>query len=386
MRIAGVKTYLVHPGSAKNWLFVKLETDTGIHGWGEAYTQHDRDRSIQIHVHELERYLIGRSPFDIKHFTYVAYTDFASKRGAMDLYAAISAIEQAMWDIVGKSLNQPVYNLLGGACRTRIKVYANGWGSWYDPGKGPEQLAERAASVVSRGFTALKFDPFPGPWRSIIDKKDEQTAVDRVRAVRQAVGPDVDILVEVHRRLSPAHAIRVARLMEPFDPFWYEEPVSSRDLCGLAEAKRNISIPVVTGEELYTKTEFRDVFEQRAADIINPDVCNCGGILELREIAAMAEPCHIAVSPHNYNSTTVGLAATLQAAAGMPNFLITEYFVNFEPVGNEIAVDPFTVESGYIALPTAPGLGIDLNEDALAEHPFRRFPSRNLRHPRDEGP
>ncbi len=386
MRIESVRTFLVHPGSAKNLLFVKLETDAGIHGWGEAYTQHDRDRSVQVHVEELGRYLTGRSPFDIKHFTYVAYTDFAGKRGAMDLYAAISAIEQAMWDIVGKSLNQPVHNLLGGACRTRIKVYANGWGSWYDPGKGLDELAERAASVVARGFTALKFDPFPGPWRSIVDRKDEQTAVDRVAAVREAVGPDVDILVEVHRRLSPAPAIRVARGMEPYNPFWYEEPVSSRDLDGLAEARRNIRIPVVTGEELYTKAEFREVFEKRAADIINPDVCNCGGILELREIAAMAEPCHVAVSPHNYNSTTVGLAATMQAAAGMPNFLITEYFVNFEPAGNEIAVDPFVVEDGYITLPTVAGLGIDLDEGALAEHPFRSFPERNLRRPSDEGP
>ncbi len=386
MRIERIKTFLVHPGSAKNWLFVRLETDTGIHGWGEAYTQHDRDRSVQVHVEELGRYLTGRSPFDIKHFTYVAYTDFASKRGAMDLYAAISAIEQAMWDIVGKSLNQPVYNLLGGACRTRIRVYANGWGSWYDPGKGLDELADRAARVVARGFTALKFDPFPGPWRSLIDRTDEQTAVDRVRAVREAVGPNVDILVEVHRRLSPAHAIRVARGMEPYNPFWYEEPVSSRDLDGLVEARRNIRIPVVTGEELYTKTEFREVFEKRAADVINPDVCNCGGILELREIAAMAEPCHVAVSPHNYNSTTVGLAATMQAAAGMPNFLITEYFVNFEAAGNKIAVEPLVVEDGYIPLPTAPGLGIDLDERALAEHPFRPFPGRNLRRPCDEGP
>ena len=386
MQVASVKAFLVHPGSAKNWLFVKVVTDTGIHGWGEAYTQHDRDRSVQVHVEELGRYLIGRSPFDIRHFTYVAYTDFASKRGAMDLYAAISAIEQALWDIVGKSLNQPVYNLLGGACRTRIKVYANGWGSWYDPGKELEQLAERAVAVVAKGFTALKFDPFPGPWRSIIDLKDEHTAVERVGAVREAVGPDVDILVEVHRRLSPAHAIRVARRMEAFNPFWYEEPVSSRDLDGLAEAKRNINIPVVTGEELYTKVEFRDVFEKRAADVINPDVCNCGGILELREIAAMAEPCHVAVSPHNYNSTTVGLAATMQAAAGMPNFLITEYFLNFETAGNDIAVDPFVVEDGYITLPTAPGLGIDLDEDALAGYPFQPFPARKLRHPCDEGP
>jgi galactonate dehydratase len=162
--------------------------------------------------------------------------------------------------------------------------------------------------------------------------------------------------------------------------------VSSRDLNALAEARSKIRIPVVTGEELYTKNEFRDVFEKRAADIINPDVCNCGGILELREIAAMAEAYHVAVSPHNYNSTTVGLAATVQATAGMPNFLITEYFVNFEAVSNEIAIDPIKVEDGYITLSEVPGLGIDLNEEALLERPFKEFPARNLRVPGDEGP
>src|SRR5262249_10223981 len=156
-------------------------------------------------------------------------------------------------------------------------------------------------------------------------------------------GPDVEILVEVHRRLAPMRAIHVARLMEPYHPFWFEEPVSVRDLGGLMEAKRAISLPVVTGEEIYTKAEFQEVIARRAADILNPDVCNCGGILELGEIAAMAEPCHIAVSPHNYNSTTVGLAATLQASAAMPNFLITEYFVNFEDVGRAIARTPLAV-------------------------------------------
>src|SRR5262249_42574619 len=150
------------------------------------------------------------------------------------------------------------------------------------------------------------------------------------------------------------------------------------------EAKRGISLPVVTGEEIYTKTEFREVLERRAADIINPDVCNCGGILELREIAAMAEPHHIAVSPHNYNSTTVGLAATLHAAAGMPNFLITEYFVNFEAVGQAIARSPFRVENSHIVLPTSPGLGIDLDEDALARQPYREPSARRLRRPDDE--
>ena len=380
MKIKGVRTFLVDPGSHKHWLFVKVEASDGLYGWGECYTQSDRDHVVETHVRELSRYLIDRSPFDIKHFTYGAYTDFAAKRGSMDLYCAISGIEQALWDIVGKATGQPVHNLLGGAFRTRIRVYANGWAE----GGSPEQVAERARRVVAKGFTALKFDPFPGPWRAFIDRKDEQLAVERVKAVREAVGPDVEVLVEVHRRLAPMHAIRVARLMEPYTPFWFEEPVSVRDLGGLIDVKRAITLPVVTGEEIYTKTEFRDVLERRAADIINPDVCNCGGILELREIAAMAEPHHVAVSPHNYNSTTVGLAATLQASAGMPNFLITEYFVNFEDVGRAISRSPLTVENSHIAVPTAPGLGIDLDEEALRRHPYREPSLRTLRRPRDE--
>ena len=380
MKITSVKTFLVSPGFSKNWLFVKVETDNGLYGWGEAYTQLDRDRVVEVHLQQLGRYLIGRSPFNIKHFTFMAYTDFATKRGAMDLYCAISGLEQALWDIVGKATGQPVYNLLGGMCREKIRVYANGWSR----GNDPEKLAEQAKAVVAQGFTALKFDPFPDPWRTLIDRKDEQQAVACLKAVREAVGPEVELLVEVHRRLAPMHAIRVAQMMEPFAPFWYEEPVSVRDLNGLVEAKRAIRLPVVTGEELYTKAEFQEVFERRAADIINPDVCNCGGILELREIAAMAEPYHIAVSPHNYNSTTLGLAATLHASAGMPNFLITEYFVNFEAIGNEIARNPFKVENSYIVLPTGPGLGLELDEDALSRYPYREFPLRRLRQPHEE--
>ncbi len=380
MKIKALRTFLVDPGSHKQWLFVKVEADGGLHGWGECYTQVDRDRAIEAHVQALGRYLVGRSPFDVKHFTHMAYADFGGKRGSMDLYSAISGIEQALWDVVGKATEQPVHNLLGGAFRTKIRVYANGWAGDRDP----DQVAVQARAVVDKGFTALKFDPFPGPWRAYIDRKDEQVAVARVKAVREAVGPDVEILVEVHRRLAPMRAIRVARLMEPYAPFWYEEPVSVRDLGGLVEAKRAINLPVVTGEEIYTKTEFQEVIARRAADILNPDVCNCGGILELREIAAMAEPAHIAVSPHNYNSTTVGLAATLQASAGMPNFLITEYFVNFEEVGRAIARSPFAVDQSYIPLPTGPGLGIDLDEDALARHPYREAPPRRLRRPEDE--
>lgn len=379
MKISSIETFLVDSGSAKHWLFVKIGTSEGIHGWGEAYTQLDRDLVIKRQMDELGRYLIGRSPFDIKQFAFSAYSDFAGKRGSLELFCAISGLEQALWDIAGKAADQPVYNLLGGRTRRRMRVYANGWGGAEDP----EELAEKAKAVVAMGFTALKFDPFPGLWRSYIDRGQEEEAVERVRAVREAVGPEVDILVEVHRRLASMHAVRAARAMEPYAPFWFEEPVSARDLDALSEVRHSIELPVVTGEELYTKNEFREVFERRAADILNPDVCNCGGILELREIGAMAEAYHVAMAPHNYNSTTVGLAATLHASAGMPNFLITEYFVNFEEVGKEIADQPFEVEDSYIRLPERPGLGIDLDEQALRERPYRARPLRNL--PLDSG-
>jgi galactonate dehydratase len=195
----------------------------------------------------------------------------------------------------------------------------------------------------------------------------------------------VDLLVDVTRRLAPVHAIRVARMLEEFNVFWYEEPVSARNVDALAEVRMRTSLPIVTGEELYTKKEFREVLEKKAADILNPDVCSCGGVLELKEIAAMAEPYFVAISPHNYNSTTVGLAATMQASAVMSNFLITEYFVNFAELGSEISVNPIKVEKGYIRLPTSPGLGLELDEDALLRHPYRELHRRNLRQFYEEG-
>ena len=390
MKVTAVKTFLVTPSAkragvvgAKNWLFLKVETDEGIHGWGEAYTQLDRDRAIEEHVRELERYLVGRDPFAIKHFSWIVYDDFSSRRGSMDLYCALSGIEQALWDVVGKKLGVPVYKLLGEPCRGRIRVYANGW---YAGSSKPEEFADKAAETVAQGFTAMKFDPFLRPWRSFVGKEVEQSAIDVVRAVRDAVGPDVDLLIEGHRRLSPMNAIRFAKDLEEFKPFWYEEPVPAENVPALAEVRERTRIPVVTGETLYTKAAFREVFERRAADIINPDVCNCGGILELKEIAAMAEPYYVSVAPHNYNSTTIALAATVQAAACMPNFLITGYFVNFAETGNEISVNPFQVENGYIDLPEGPGLGLNLDEQALLDRPYVEQPVRVLRHLDDEGP
>ena len=383
MKVTDVKHFLAHPGGrGKNLCFVKVETDEGVYGWGEAYTQSDRDTQVIAHIDQLKRYLIGRDPRNIKHFMQIAYDDFAGRRSAMDLWCALSGIEQAMWDITGKVAGMPVHMLLGGACRSQIRVYANGWSG----STNPQTLGERAQEVVEMGFTAMKFDPIPGPWRTYVSKDVENAAIENVEAVRDAVGWDVDILVEMHRRLAPMHARRIAREIERFRPFWYEEPVLAENIDALAAVKRDINLPVVTGEELYTKFEFREVFEKQAADIINPDVCNVGGILELKEIAAMAEPYFVVVSPHNYNSTTLGLAATLQVSAAIPNFLITEYFVNLEEFGKDIAKVPFEVKDSYIQVPTTPGIGIDLDEDRLANYPYQPFPARSPRQYYEEGP
>jgi galactonate dehydratase len=376
VKVTQVTPFLVDSGGSKSWLFVKVETDEGVFGWGEAYTQADRDAAMLAHLTEMGRHLVGRTPFAIKHFSSVMYDDYALRRPAMDFWSALSALEQALWDIAGKLCGQPVYNLLGGPCRDRIRVYANGWS---DGATTPNELARAATKVLERGFTAMKFDPFTNPWRTHIGRAEEDLAVARVRAVREAVGPSVEILVEAHRRLAPNEAIRVAQRLEEFTPFWYEEPVDAEDMAGLAEVRRRISLPVVTGEALYSKAQFASVFAQRAADILNPDVCNCGGILALKEIAVMAEPWHVAISPHNYNSTTLGLASTLHVSACIPNFLITEYFVNFEAMGREIGRGGFSVTDGAIELPTGPGLGIELDEAALARHTLQARRPRHIR-------
>ena len=383
MKVTSVKCITVHPGWRKNWIFVKVETDEGHHGWGEAYSQYDRDRAVTAHVEEMGRYLVGRDPFHIKHFTQMAFDDYAARRGSLEFYSALSGIEAALWDIVGKATGQPVYNLLGGPVRDRIRVYANGW---YYKMTEPDDYARAAEKVIEQGFTALKMDPVTGPWRNYISREQELRSVEVLSAVRNAVGPDVDILLDLHRRLSPMHAISLAARYEEFGPYYYEEPCMWENVEALAEIKASVSLPIVTGEAIYAKAGFRPIFQAGAADIINPDVASCGGILELKEIAAMAEPHYVAVSPHNYNSTTLALAATVHASAVMPNFIITEYFLPFVELGREICPGMLEPVNGYIDLPTAPGLGVDLDEEVLAKYPGKQFPLRALRFAKDEGP
>src|SRR2546429_6290129 len=296
MKIASVECLPVHSGWRKNFVFVRIETDAGVVGWGEAYSQYDRDRAIAAQVEELGRYLVGRDPFHIRHILQVAFDDYAQRRGSLEFYCATSGIEQALWDIAGKVTQQPVYNLLGGPCRSRIRVYANGWSYKM---QAPEDYARGAEAVCKRGFTALKFDPLPGPWRTFVPKGHIRRAVKVTRAVRDAVGNDVDILIEVHRRLAPMHAIDLANALAEFEPYWFEEPCQSENVEALAEVRHASRIPVVTGETLLTRAGFRPVIRARAVDIINPDVSNCGGGLALLFFATAAPTVrHSASPPH----------------------------------------------------------------------------------------
>lgn len=384
MKITNVTAFTVHPGWRKNWIYAKIETDAGITGWGECYSQYDRDPAIVAHVNELKRYVIGRDPFHIKQFTQMAFEDYGQRRGSLELFCAVSGLEAAMWDIVGKACDQPVYNLLGGPVKTKLRFYANGW---YYRMTSPDDYARAAEKVIKDyGFDAIKFDPISGPWRNHPPQEIERKAVAIVRAIRDAVGPDVDLLIEVHRRLAPMHAVRLAHEIEQFDCYWFEEPCMWENVDALAEIRSSINIPVVTGEAIYTKHGFRPVIEARAADILNADVANVGGILELKEIAAMAEASFIAMSPHNYNSTVLGVAATVQAAATMPNYIISEYFVPFAELGDKVSPNQLKPKNGLIDIPDRPGLGVDINEDVLLEHAGKPFPTREMRTAADEPP
>jgi galactonate dehydratase len=383
MKITGIECLPVHAGWRKNFVFVRIETDAGIIGWGEAYSQYDRDRAVAAQVEELGRYLIGRDPFQIKHILQIAFDDYAQRRGSLELFCATSGIEQALWDIVGKATRQPVYNLLGGPVRDKIRVYANGWSYKLQQ---PDDYARKAESVIKMGFSAVKFDPVPGPWRTYVPKEHIRRAVSVLRAMRDALGPDVDLLLDIHRRLAPMHAIDLADALAEFKPYWLEEPCQCENIEALAEVRQRSKIPTVTGEALYTRADFRPIFRARAADIINPDVSNCGGILELVYIAAQAETEAIAVSPHNYNSTTLALSATVHASAVMPNFIITEYFLPFEEIGAKLCPNLLKPVNGYISLPEGPGLGIEVDEKAVRAARGQQFPARTFRFPKDEGP
>ncbi len=383
MKIARVESFLFNPGSTRNLLFCRIETDSGLYGWGEAYVTAEKEKAVDEYLRAMAPHLIGRSPYQIRHTGQVFFDDFVIRRSSLGFFSAWSAVEMALWDIVGKKAGLPLHVLLGGASRERVRVYANGWAD--EPGT-LDQNIERALKVKELGYTALKFDPLPGPWRTFIHRQDEDFAVDYVRRMRDALGPEMEILIEVHRRLAPQHAIRLGRRLAEFDIGWFEEPCLSDNIELVAEVRQRQPIPVVIGETIYSKESYVQVFEKRAADILNPDICAIGGITALMDIATMAQPHAVAISPHNNNSTLAGLAATVHVCAVIPNFTIAECFINRLSACDDIALSSIKVEAGWAELPQEPGLGIDIDVERMRRSPYREYPAKGLRQYWEEFP
>jgi galactonate dehydratase len=352
----------------RNLIFLKVETDEGLVGYSEARSV-NRTEAVLGYLDGIgKRYVLGSDPFRIEELVQRIFVgDFARVDDIAGI--GIALVETACWDIFGKAVNQPVYQLLGGAVRDRIKAYANGW---YAVERTPEAIAEEAKKVVARGYLALKIDPF-GAGLYEMERAEKNRSISIIEAVRGVVGPDVEILVEMHGRFSPATAIDIAKDLEPFKPSWVEEPVPPDNPEAMAKAAAKIRIPVATGERLHTRFEVRRLLELGAVDVLQTDITESMGLLEGKKIAAMADASYVTFAPHNVGGP-VSTAACLHLAACTTNFVIQEHFNDFvDSWVKEAASGPGYPEvvDGYFSLPGGPGLGIELNEDFIREHPMR---------------
>lgn len=344
-RITKLETFKVK----RRFLFLKIHTDHGIVGLGEPITEGRADTCAEA-VREIAPYLIGKDPRRVIHHWQAIYRH-AFYRGGPILTSALSGIEQALWDIKGKALGVPVYELLGGPTRHRIRTYAHA--------RSPEAVRE----AKKEGFTTFKTGVRNKLGGSIIaNNKQIAEAVDYFAELRQIVGDDCDIGIDFHGAITPANAKLLIKELEPFNPWFIEEPIQCQDVGGMAEIARGTHLPIATGERIFTKWGFRDILEQRAATILQPDLCHAGGIFEGRIIAGMAEAYYGSIAPHNPLGP-ISLACGLQLAASIPNFLCQEQVT----LGEGYIKEPFKVVEGHIPLPTGPGLGIELDEDALAD-------------------
>ena len=369
MKIAAVKTYLCH-AYRTNWVFVKVLTDQGLYGVGEATLEH-REKTVVAAIHALERTVLGQDPHNIEKLFSEAYRD-AYWRGGPVLMSALAGVEMALWDIKGKDLGVPVYQLFGGKVRDHVACYANGW---FAPAKTPDEFAAKAIEAADIGFSGLKWDPFGSTWMNM-NRQEVKAAMDCIGAVSDAVGDRVDLLIEGHGRFNIPTAIEIGKELENYRVKWFEEPIPPDNMEGLAQIKSRIRVPIAAGERLYSRWDYRRFFELRCADFIQPDVSHAGGIGEVRKIASMAEANHIPICPHN-PSGPVANAATLQIAACTPNFYLLETMFSDVPHRREISDEEVVFEKGMIRIPDRPGLGIDLNEKAIAKYPYD---PRDLRH------
>ncbi len=347
MRITRIELKHVRP----RWLFLRLHTDENITGLAEPILE-GKAQTVEAAVKELFRYLEGKDPRRIEHHWQAMYR-WSFYRGGPIIMSAISGIDQALWDIKGKYLSQPIYELIGGRVRDRIRVYG-GIG-----GEAPEECAQGALARLKEGHDAVKMVPF-GPTKLVDSPKTVKDAVEKVKAVREAVGDGVDIALDCHGRLSPAMARIIAKALEPYHPMFLEEPCLPENVDAMAGIARATCIPIATGERLYTRWGFREVLEKQAASILQPDLSHAGGISECRRIAAMAEVYYAGIAPH-CPLGPISFAACLQLDACTPNFLIQE----LGSLGEGYLKKPFKVEGGHVVVPRGPGLGVELDEEAL---------------------
>jgi galactonate dehydratase len=363
MKITDVRTHVMST-AWRNLTFVRVLTDEGLEGVAEARMLNHTDALLGFLEEAVPNLVLGRDPRDIEALVSTMFRHPYARLGEIAM-SGIAMVEIACWDIAGKALGLPVYQLLGGAVRDRIKAYANGW---YTVERTPEEFHAAARRVLDRGYRALKFDPFGAGFYEL-ERAEKLTVIGLVEAVRDAVGPDTEILIEMHGRFNPATAIEMARALERFEPSWVEEPVPPENIAALAKAAERIRIPVATGERIHTRYEYRELFERQAADIIQPDITHIGGLLETKKLAAQAEIYYMLVAPHNVGGP-VSTAANLHFAASTPNFKIQEHFNDFAEDWVKAAApgNPEVVD-GYFALPRGPGLGVTLDESVLEAHP-----------------
>jgi len=362
MKITAIETVPIR----RRALLLRLKTDDGIVGFGEPMN-YEHGRVVAQAVADMADYLVGRDPLQIEDHWQVLYRSTYSRQMPI-LVSALSGIEMAMWDVAGKALGVPVWKLLGGSVRNRIRMYAS------IGGKTPEDFAEQARGRVAQGFTAVKMTPVLEAARFVETPGTIDAIVERVAAVREAVGDGVDVAVDLHRRVSPTTAILLLGELEALKPVFVEEPCHSETTESLLRVSRSTRIPIATGERHLTRWGFREVIEREAVSILQPDIRHVGGISEMRRVAAMAEVHSLALAPHNA-AGAIGVAASIQAMASVPNFLMCE---GGDTLGDGLFDTPLVLQDGFVELPTDPGLGFSISDEAIEEMSDPTFRQRSM--------
>lgn len=360
MKITEIRTLISWAG-LRNWVVVKVLTDTEIYGWGEA-TLEGKEPTVEAAVHQLGEQLIGHDPLAVEHHWQVLYRH-GFWRGGVVLNSALAALDQALWDIRGKAWGVPVYRLLGGPTRNHIRLYTH-VGIYQ-----PELMVEDAQRDIADGYTAMKTGAWAGD-AALPEAERIAAFAERIALLRKTVGPHIDIMVDDHGRGRPSSAVRLMQALEPYNLFFLEEPTQPDDVEGLARVRAaGPKMDLATGERLYAKWDFRTLLEQRLVDVIQPDLCHAGGISECKKIAALAEAYYVKVAPHNPQGP-VATAAAAHLAMAIPNFHILEY-VRQEPYRDQALREAWIVEKGNLTVPDRPGLGVELNEAILLASPPR---------------